>query len=263
VSEDGYRVPAVVATSRIFTVLAELDGVGATLSEISRSIGRPKSSVFNLLSTLQAEGLVVSDPDSRRYHLGPRLIPLGAAAAREVRPLRLALDRARELASRTGLSVTIAQVVSGRLAQVVAQATPPRGLHVAITIGDRFGWFDGAIGKILLAGVGAERAAEIVAAGALPAHTPRTIGDGPALLADVGDVRRRGWATSLGELNENNAVAVAVHGPSGEQVLILAALGFAGQLGEDRIADVGEQLRALADGVSIETGGRLPDEEAA
>lgn len=252
---DGYRVPAVVAAVRTLDLLAGLNGAGASLSEIARGIQRSKSTVFNLLMTLEAEGLVARDAADRRYHLGARLIPLGAAAAREARPMAAAMDGARAIAAETGLSVAVAQAIAGEVAQVVDRATPPSGLHVGITIGDRYGLFDGAIGKSLLADMSEGDAARAVARSLPTAHTGRTITDRAALLADVAEVRRRGWATSVGELNENNAVSATVARPPGEPALVLAVLGFAGQLTPERMSEVGERLRALTETVSIETGG--------
>lgn len=254
-AEPGYRVPAVLGAVRALDVLAALNGAGASLSEVARAIGRSKSTVFNLLATLDDEGLVFRDPATRRYHLGARLIPLGAAAAREARPLAAAVGRARELAAEQGLSVAVAQVVGGLTAQVVESATPSSGLHVGITIGDRFGVFDGAIGKSLLAGMAPEDCERAVRGGAPPAHTERTLTDAEALIADVERARARGWAASVGELNENNAVAASILGSLGEPLLILAALGFASQLTEERVATVGARLREETESVSFETGG--------
>lgn len=250
-----YRVPAVVGAVRALDALAALNGAGATLSEIARAIERSKSTVFNLLGTLEEEGLVFRDPATRRYHLGARLVPLGAAAAREARPLAAAVARARDIAAAEGVSVAVAQVVGGTGAQVVESATPAAGLHVGITVGDSFGVFDGAIGKSLLAGMEPGQCERLVRAGTPRAHTDRTLTEPDALLADVAQVRARGWAASVGELNENHAVSACVHGSLGEPVLILVALGFASQLPEARIAPVGERLRAATESLSLETGG--------
>ena len=252
---EAYRVPAVVAAIRILDVLAAQNGQGASLSEIARSIERSKSTVFNVLSTLEAEGLVARHPASRRYHLGSRLVPLGAAAARAARPLAVALERARGLATETGLSVAVAQVIAGPVAQVVDSVTPPSGLHVGITIGDRYGIRDGAIGKSLLAGLPEEEAGRLVRESSPRPHTARTLTDADALLADVARVRDRGWATSLGELNENNAVSACVTGPDGPPLLVLAVLGFASQMPGERAAEIGGGVCALTESVSMETGG--------
>lgn len=251
----AYRVPAVVAAVAALDALAALNGAGASLSELARTIGRSKSTVFNLLSTLEGEALVARDPATRRYHLGARLIPLGSAAAREARPLAMAMERARGLAAETGLSVAVAQTIAGPMAQVVDSATPHSGLHVGITIGDRYGPFDGAIGKSLLAGMDEGDAARLVHESSPRPHTPRTLTDADELLDDVAGVRLRGWAASIGELNENNAVSASVAGPGGAPLLILTVLGFASQLPAERVPEIGERLCALAESVSMETGG--------
>lgn len=249
---SAYQVPAVVGAVRALDALAALDGEGATLSEIARAIERSKSTVFNLMATLEVEGLVVRDPATRRYHLGARLVPLGAAAAREGRPLASAAARAREIAAEEGVAVAVAQVVDGNTAQIVESATPAHGLHVGITIGDRYGVFDGAIGKSLLAGMPAADCDRLVRTARSRARANLIDPDG--LLADVARVRERGWAASVGELDESTAVSASVRGPGGEPVLIIAALGFASQLPEERVAPMGERLVKATESVSLETG---------
>jgi IclR family acetate operon transcriptional repressor len=250
----GYRVPAVVGAVRALDALAALSGAGASLSEVARTIGRSKSTVFNLLHTLEDEGLVFRDPGTHRYHLGARLVPLGAAAARETRPLAMAVTLARRIAFDEGVTVAVAQVVGGIGAQVVESATPPSGLHVGLTIGDRFGVLDGAIGRSLLAGMPPAEAERLVRDRSSRAEGEGAPADPDGLLTEVALARERGWAASAGELDDNNAVSAPIIGMLGEPVIILAAIGFASQLPEDRMAAVGERLVAATRSLSLETG---------
>ncbi len=257
----GYRVPAVVGAVRALDALAGLGGAGATLSEVARTIGRSKSTVFNLLHTLEDEGLVFRDAATHRYHLGARLVPLGAAAAREARPLPMAVTLARRIAFEEGISVAVGQVVGGTSAQIVETATPASGLHVGISIGDRFGIFDGAIGKSLLASLPPDECERVVRDGA-PGHQVEGAPTDPdVLLAEVAVVRERGWAASVGRLDEKNAVSASILGMLGEPVIVLAAFGFTSQLPEERIAEVGERLRDATASASVETAVRPPQED--
>ncbi|MGD9694296.1 MAG: IclR family transcriptional regulator [Thermoleophilia bacterium] len=253
--DEPYRVPAVVSAIRALEVLEGLNGTGASLSEIARRIDRSKSTVFNLLTTLESEGFLYRDPVSLWFHLGPRLIPLGAAAAREARPLAAAVAAARNLSAETGMSVAIVQALAEGTAQAVERATPPRGVHVGITVGDRYGIFDGAVGKALLAGMRAGDAEEAIRNGTPYRHTERTITDVDDLIEEITVVRRRGWASSVAELNENHAVSAPVFGPSGETLLILVVMAFPSQLPESQIPALGERLRRVADAVTVECGG--------
>lgn len=252
----AYRVPAVVAAAELLRALAAAGASGATLSELARTTGRSKSSVHNLLATLCDEALVARLHDTRRFHLGPALVPLGAAAVRGVRPLGSALRHTPGLCAELGLAMAVAQPVGEEAAQVVEGISPPIGMHVGITVGDRYGVFDGAIGKLLLAQMPAERAEQLVREGRPVPHTDRTILDPDLLLEEVARTRERGWAASVGEFNENNAVAVPVHDPSGRHVLLLVALGFPSQLPEERVPEVAARLVELAALITTESGGR-------
>ena len=86
-------------------------------------------------------------------------------------------------------------------------AYPDDDMHVGLTLGSRYGVFHGAVGKCLLAGMDPSEADRIVRGGRIPRHTAQTIVDAAALLADIDQVRRRGWATSAREFKENHAVA--------------------------------------------------------
>ena len=78
-----YQVPAVVGAVKILNELGGLGDAGATQSQLVGTTGLSKSTLHNLLSTLESSGFVRKDPDSRIYHLGPALIPLGSAASRQ------------------------------------------------------------------------------------------------------------------------------------------------------------------------------------
>jgi IclR family acetate operon transcriptional repressor len=254
-----YRVPAVMAAIDVLDALARQGAAGATLAELVRATGRSKSTMHNLLGTLEAEGFVGREPGGRRFRLGARLVELGAAAARQTSAAGLVSSRLAILAGEHELSFALAQRTHERQCQVIEGVFPPHGIHVGITIGDRYGAFDGALGKCLLAALPPARLSRFVRRARLPAHTDRAITDPGAMLAEIEVVRRQGWAASRQELNENNAVAATVFGADGTPALLVAALGFASQLPERDIPAIGAALRDLARAATRETGGRAPD----
>lgn len=248
--QPPYLVPAVVAASKLLDALAAAGPQGASAAELARSAQISRSSAHNLLATLLHEGLAERDPATRNLRLGPRTVALGAAAAQGRSALGLAVERAGALAHELGLTIAVCQA-DGDRAVLVEQRTPPAGVHVALTPGSRFGPFDGALGKCLLAGAEPAAARRTIAAGRLPAHTERTLTDPDALLAEVELARERGWATSLGEFRPNNAVAAAIPGADGRPALLLLALGLVDQLPLERVEEVGERLRAVADEIAL------------
>ncbi len=167
------------------------------------------------------------------------------------------MDTIAPLAAEHGLSFAVAQPISGNRAQVIERFYPPEDVHVGVTVGSSFGPFDGALGKCILADMPPKEAEAVVRSRKIPAHTEQTITEAKALLAEVAEVRRSGWAASRQELNENNAVTATVIGPSGRAEAFLIALGFASQLTEEDIPGVGARLHDLARAISAEAG--VPD----
>ena len=70
---------------RAFDLLELLSAAGGTLalSQLAALAGLPLPTIHRLVRTLVARGYVRQEP-SRRYTLGPRLIPLGDTAGRLV-----------------------------------------------------------------------------------------------------------------------------------------------------------------------------------
>jgi DNA-binding IclR family transcriptional regulator len=252
---SGYRVPSVVSAIRVLGHLAARGDSGVTQAELVEALGVSKSTMHNLVSTLEAEGFVRRDPSTRRYSLGPALIPLGAGALRQTQLIRIASDAVAPLAAHYDLSFAVVQRTADDFAQVVERFYPPQHVHVGVTLGSRFGISEGALGKLLLAAMQPEDAERLLLRQELPAHTDLTITDPAALLREVSTARERGWAVSAQELNENNAVAASVSGPTGEVELFLLGLGFPTQLDKERLTEMGQMLRGVADSVMEAVGG--------
>jgi DNA-binding IclR family transcriptional regulator len=251
---SGYRVPAVVSALRVLRELAQDDEGGQTATELCRATGASKSSMHNLLATLADEGLIVRDPGSRAYRLGPALITLGAAASGQTRLLAIATERLAALAAEKELSFAIGQPVNPHEVVIIERFYPPGDVHVGVRLGANFGLFEGAIGKCLLASLSGEEVGRILGRRAVPAYTERTLTEPEAVLAEVQAVRERGWAAARGELNENNAVATTVDDGAGNPVLFLLALGFAEKFTEPVIEATGELLVKTAEEIRSAAG---------
>lgn len=243
---SDYRVPAIVSGMKIMRELSQRGEQGATAAELVRSTELSKSSMHNLLGTLVAEGLVSRNDRGRTYALGPALIALGAAASGQIRLLDVATERLAPLATSFELTFAIAKTLEPTEVVVIERFYPPTGIHVGVRLGVRYGVSQGALGKCILAAHSPERAAELVASTKLSAHTSSTITDSGTLLNEVARARQLGYAVSVQEFNENNAVAAPVTGRSGESELIIFALGFPEHLSDPLIDEVGTSLVTVA-----------------
>ena len=207
VSAD-YQVPAIVSAVKI---LRELRLRGDDSASAGRPRPRDRALEVERCTTCcrrsSAQRFVIRDGDSRRYRLGPALITLGAAASGQTRLIDIAGARLAPLAAERGLSFAIAQPIGLYEVVIVDRFYPPHGVHVGIRVGSDYGLYEGALGKCLLAALPQEEVERIVKKRSIPAHTDRTLTKPADLLAEVEEVRERGWAASEQELNENNAVA--------------------------------------------------------
>lgn len=250
---DNYQVPAIVSAAKILHELRQRGDDKATQADLVRATGLSKSSMHNLLSTLERQGFVIRDA-RRCYGLGPALITLGAAASGQTRLIDIAGERLAPLAAERGLSFAIAQPVGRHETVIVDRFYPPQGVHVGIRIGSEYGLYEGALGKCLLACMPPDEVEGILEKRSIPAHTARTLTKPTDLLAEVDQVRAQGWAASEQELNENNAVAAPVLGRGPSPELILLALGFAEQLSGAEIPATGELLVEVAVGIRRAAG---------
>jgi IclR family transcriptional regulator, acetate operon repressor len=260
---SDYQVPAVVSAIRLLSILAQADGQPISQTELARRAELSKSSAHNLLTTLESAQFVQRDVESRRYRLGPALIPLGSAASRQTRIVAIAVDRAAALAAELGLSIALVQPTREGDTQVIESFYPPQDMHVGIRVGSRYGPFDGAVGKCLMAAMDEDELSRLLAEEKVPARTPATITNPRKLLGEVATVREQGWAASVQEYNENNAVVAPITGASGQHELLVLAVGFLSQLPDDSVPEVGRRLRRVADEVSDDALGRTTLSEAA
>jgi DNA-binding IclR family transcriptional regulator len=247
-------VPALVTACRILGALARPGQPGPTLSELARELEVPKSTVHNQLATLEAQGYVAREEGTRGFRLGAALISLGLAAGRQLRSTALVAERLPRLALEQRVTVGIAQVMSADEAVLLDCAYPAEDIHVGLTLGSRYGFFDGAVGKCLLAALASEDAERLVRRQGVPRRTAHTIVDVDAFLADLERVRRRGWAASARELKENHAIAAPLRNQAGGLDLVIFAVAFPAQLQESRFAELGQLLVDTARRVEAATG---------
>ncbi len=174
------------------------DGLGVT--EIASALTVHKATASRLLGTLARRGLVERDPQTLRYRLGPRLVSLAGGAVATLPIVSQARSELEKLTERTSETSNLA--IRDRFHVVyIDQVTPAQAVVMASWVGRRSPAHASSSGKVLLA-FGDERDREAVLSRPLGALTPATITDPARLRAVLDETRRRGFARSVGELEE-------------------------------------------------------------
>lgn len=202
----GVRVTDSV--ERVAVTLEVLAGApeGAGVTTVARALGVHKATASRLLGTLAIRGIVERDPVTRLYRLGPRLVSIaGGAVAR----LPIVSQARSELEALTAItSETSNLAVLDRFDVVyVDQVTPAETVVMASWVGRRSPAHASSSGKVLVA-FGPERAREDLLSPPLEALTSSTVTDPARMRSLLDEVRRRGYAVSVGEL-EDGLVTIA------------------------------------------------------
>lgn len=219
----------------VLHVLAEAPGDLGN-NEIARRCGINPSTVSRLLATLADDELVTRASDTGRFRLGPRLVELGNAALARIDLRQLSRPHLETLTETTGETATLSVpyqqgtitvdfVQSPSSVRSVAEVGRPSVAHATAT------------GKVFLAFAGAQPTAPMTP------YTPRTVTDPAELAAQVGLIRRRGWAQAVREREDDlNAVAAPVLTATGVLVGVMGLQGPAGRFGPKVMRGAVERL---------------------
>jgi DNA-binding IclR family transcriptional regulator len=212
----------VQTVSRALQILESFEGEAEVrgVSELAARLGVHRSTASRLVATLEARDFLERVPGSDVFRLGPRLGRLGLLASRHRDLIEAARQPMEEFASRTGETVTLA-IRDGNEAITIAQLDARYVVTIKNWVGRRTPLHCTSDGKVLLA-FGNGRPPP----GPLRRLSESTIRSKAELTRQLEDVRTRGWASALGELEEGlHGVAAPVLDGSRR---CLAALGVSG-----------------------------------
>jgi DNA-binding IclR family transcriptional regulator len=250
---DGNAVRSVDRAASLLIALGECQSE-AGVTELARRLGLHKSTASRLLATLQRRGLVEQDEETGKYRLGMVVIRLAEHAERTLDLRRIAMPELERLARLTRETTGLG-VLDGERLRTVAQADGPN----MAAVGDRTGRSAPvhcvASGKVLLATLAEREVLRIVRTG-LVAHTERSITQLEPLLEELSRIRRRGYASAIGEFEPSlNAVAAPVRDARGGVIAAVDIWGPAFRLTPERIPELAAQVRAAAAAISVRLGG--------
>ncbi len=220
-----------------------------TLAEISRASGLNKTTTHRLLRALQSEALIDRNPATSAYSLGAGLMALGVQALassdlrRRVRPVL------RTLARETGETATL-EVPFEDSMLILDEVAGNHVLGSAGNIGTRWPIHATSTGKAWLAfdDTGMERLDE-----QLQQLTTSTLTDPAALQPQLAEIRRRGYAVTVDEVEEGfTAVATIIRGVLGDVQGALSIGGPTQRLTAARRAELGTTLCRAAQRLSPE-----------
>ena len=203
------------------------------ISEISRRIGLPKSTVARIVNELVEYRMLERDGKGVRF--GIRMFELGESASRPHNLKRIALASMADLRSTVNLTVHLAVLERTDVVYLEVlrtRETPP----LPSRVGGRMSAYATAVGKVLLAW-SPESIVDELLSRPLVQVGPRTITDATELRHELERVRSAGVALDQEESRAGiTCVAAAVTGSDGLPVAAISATGWTKDVDVEQVA---------------------------
>jgi IclR family KDG regulon transcriptional repressor len=243
-----YQAPSVRRAFQILDLVARRDK-RLTISDLSRELGISKSTVHGIAQVLEGMGAVVRDDKTRRYSLGITLFELARSVYARIdlkdiaRPIMEGLMRSTRqtvfLGIRSGDHVSIIDIVEST-----------QDLKITAHIGARLPLLVGATGKVFIASMEEQEAAELIRAVKLRQDTGKSITDPDQYLEEVHKARACGYALDDEEYMQGvRAVAASIHVP-GRQMSAIWVVGFSQSVGIERMVAMAVETKSAADAIT-------------
>ena len=242
------------SADRALAVL-ELLGTRSTagVTEIADALGVHKSTASRLVSVLESRGFVEQLRERGRYRLGYTIVRLAGATLARRDLVREAQEACEDLAEQVGETVNVAILMDGRAVNV-HEARGTSGVALQTWVGQSTPLHATSTGKALLSGLDPVDA-RLTVGPTLERFTERTVTDIELLAAELAEVRRRGWAAAVEELETGlNAISAPVRDETAGVVASLSSSGPAYRLHPGRVDEVAPLVMAAAAEVSRRLG---------
>lgn len=252
-SSDNQEVrqePLVQSVKRSIDILLALAKRPMTLTEVMVAVGLHKTTTRRLLHSLSYRAMVVFDPVTRTYFLGPGCLSLGLGLPQSRGGFRVFAEDAIETAWKaTGESIAV-HVRVGRLRVCVDELASRELLRYESGVGATSPIFAGSAGRTLLAHMPPEELEALMHGVDTSQLVTNGVHGGDAFWQEIEIIREKGFALSEGEnVQGAGAVSVPIMG-SGGIVAALTALGPLGRFTRERRMECVEALRLAASEIS-------------
>lgn len=242
---------------RAIGLLKVLAAEGAmSLTEIADASGQTASTAYRILLTFQKQGMVDFDEAAQVWSVGLAAFRIGSAFLVRTGLMDQARPAMQRIMIDTGETANLA-IIDGGEVVFVSQVETHEPIRAFFRPGTRGPIHSSGIGKALMAFLPEERIEAIIADHGLETFTRKTIGNREHLLAELVQIRRRGWAIDNEERTEGmRCIAAPIFNPFGEPVAGISISGPSVRVRPERDAELGAIVSAAADDVTRAIGGR-------
>lgn len=189
---------------------------GITLDEICGHLDLPKTSAYDIVTTLAEMGMVNVDRGARqRYTIGLTAYRIGVNYTNNLDFIGVLEPELRTFARQTGKTVFFG-VRSDHEVVYICKSEPENPIITTATVGSKNPMYCTSLGKAILAYSDEETRKQVLGRIKFRQKTEKTIMDRESLAAELDKVRRQGYALDARELEEHmECVGAPVFGADG------------------------------------------------
>lgn len=249
-SSSVQSVERAIAILKTFSPDEQELGVG----ELSRRLDLPKSTVFRLLSTLDACGFVAQNPITDLYRLGLDLIPLANSVVGNTDLRQIARPYLKKLVNALGETADLSVMRSGEVIHLDQIEYHGRLVMRSGGTGRRMPFYATSAGKAFAAFL-SEEVLESLLDTNYEQMTTATITNPNELKNEFASVRKDGFATAFEEMEEGlHSVSAPIRDHEGDVIACTSISGPSYRLSRDRIKEVAPQVVLTSLQISRELG---------
>jgi len=245
-------VKSVWRAIKILESFGSEEGMGVT--ELSKRLNFPKSSIHEILMTLVRERILEKDGDRSRYYLGTKLFELGNRARANLEIRKTAIPFLKALNDELDETVHLTVLNNGEVLYIECFESTKR-LRTYSVIGVRAPLHCTAVGKAILAFLPEDDIERIIRTKGLERFTENTITDKALLLRDLRKVVQRGYAADNMEHEEGmRCVGAPIRNSGGMVFASISVSGPSQRITLDRIPQIAKKVISTANEISGRLG---------
>ncbi len=251
-------MPIIQALDRALRILDLFDeqNVELRITEISQRMQLHKSTVHSLLKTLQMHGYIEQNEQSGQYRLGMKLVEKGQLLLQGIDLRHIVRPHLQKLSEATGQTTHLV-ILDGNEGVYIDKQ---EGVKAAIRysrIGRRVSLHSSACGKVLAAFRPDRELDRLMKGYSFVRRTERTIGDRPAFMAELQEVRTRGCAFDREENEPGVRCAAApIFEHDGKLAAAMSISTMVSHVDDEELAELVQSLNREAADISKKLGWR-------
>ena len=261
--EDKTAQNTIKSLDRAMEILEYLSAAqGKPLSALASELDQSPATVYRVLVTLEARGLVEFDAEEQLWHVGVQAFVIGSRFLRRTSLVDRARPILRSLMETTGETANLGVERGGKVL-FLNQVETHESIRAFFPPGTLSDMHASGIGKALLAYMEPRRLKYWLADRDLQVFTPHTIAESTALQTELEATRARGYSIDAEERNIGmRCIAAPVFDMYGEAIAGISVSGPTSRIGPESTQTVsGAVMRAAAE-LSTAIGGRVTRDQA-